>query len=287
MLVSLKNLLKAEYNKTNTLAAVQRFTYWKFIKALKLNNIRYRLWGDREIYLNHDSFQSMWIMYNYIVDWEEFHLIKNFTKPEDQVFDIGANMGFYTIWMSKFIGKNGHIHSFEPDEKNFNRLKKNILLNNLSCVVEANRKAVSNVNEIVNFTSDLDGENHIVTSSAALKIEAIQLDTYAKQRSLSYLSYVKIDVEGFEYFVLKGAEILLAEKRIGILQLEINKSLSNSGASVLDLLDFLTKHEYRLCRYNVEENKLSQIEYDISRENYFAVHSIDSINNELNKNIFA
>jgi hypothetical protein len=39
----------------------------------------------------------MWVMYNWIVDWEEFKLIENYLENNDIVFDIGTNMGFYTV----------------------------------------------------------------------------------------------------------------------------------------------------------------------------------------------
>jgi FkbM family methyltransferase len=73
-------------------------------------------------------------MYNYIVDWEEFNLIRDYVRPNDQVADVGSNMGYYTIWMSKFI-TSGKIYAFEPDKTNYLKLVNNVKLNKLHNVV--------------------------------------------------------------------------------------------------------------------------------------------------------
>ncbi|MEO6327604.1 MAG: FkbM family methyltransferase [Ginsengibacter sp.] len=168
--------------------------------------MKYRLWHNRAIFLNYDSFQSMWLMYNYFVDWEEFNLISKYIQPGDEAFDIGANMGFYTVWMSKFIS-HGKIHSFEPDAQNFERLQKNITLNNLPAAVIANKKAIGDTDGELAFTEGLDGENHIVDQGAdnAVTVLSQKIESYVKQHNIFDIAYLKIDVEGFEYDVLKGA----------------------------------------------------------------------------------
>lgn len=283
MISSFKTFLSTPYNSKNKVKSVKRFFLWKLIKALKLKNFKYSLWDNKLIYLNHDSFQSMWIMYNYWVDWEEFNLIKNLVKSQDQVFDIGANMGFYTIWFSKFISFGGNIHSFEPDLNNFNRLKKNVLLNENNEIFNLNNKAVSDLNGELTFTTGLDGENHISNdqSISRTRVESITLDEYCEKNQIKKLNYVKIDVEGFEYSVLKGAESLLSEQKISIIQLEINQTISNSDKSIEDIIDLLSKYQYKLCRFDVINCRLIEIPYDNSRENYFAVAHINSINREL------
>jgi FkbM family methyltransferase len=283
MIHSLKTLLKAPYNKKHPFFALQRFLYWKLIRLLKLKNVKYRLWDNRYILINFDSFQSMWIMYNYWVDWEEFNLIKNYLKPSDEVFDVGTNMGFYTIWMSQFIGK-GKIHSFEPDSGNFERLQQNIDLNNLQNQVTANQAAASDQDAILSFTSGLDGENHIADSDLknTVSIQSQKIDSYIQQYSItSSIAYMKVDVEGFEYAVLKGADNVLRNKQIEIIQLEINKTIVNSGKTIEDLLNLLIEYQYQLCSYDVKNNQLKAIVFSPERENYFAVNDLNSINKKL------
>ena len=279
---SLRNLYKAPYNKKFPVFALYRFVYWKMIRLFKLKDVKYRLWNNRIIFLNYDSFQSMWVMYNYYVDWEEFNLISKYIQPADEVFDIGANMGFYTIWMSQFI-THGKIHSFEPDAGNFEKLQKNIALNNLQTKVIANKKAASDLDGELCFTQGLDGENHIIeqTVQNAVTILSQKIESYVEQLKIPAIAYMKIDVEGFEYAVLKGADTLLLNQRIDIIQLEINKTISNSGKSINDVLELLNHYQYRLYRYDVITNQLIGTVFSNERENYFAVNDLEKINLKL------
>ena len=279
---SLKFLYQFSYNRKFPLFALYRFFYWKIIRLFKLKEVKYKLWKNRLLLLNYDSFQSMWVMYNYYVDWEEFNLISRYIKPGDVVFDIGANMGFYTVWMSKFIG-NGMVHSFEPDTKNFERLNKNIVLNGLTDHVISNNKAAADVDGELAFTIGLDGENHIMNQAAenVITIQSLQMDNYVKQHHIDSIAYMKIDVEGFEYAVLKGADTILLNKKIDIIQLEINKTISNSGKSIRDLLELLSHYNYSLCSFDVDKNQLMATGFSPERENYFATHKLDAINEKL------
>ena len=283
MIKSLTNLFKTPYNRRNPLSALFRFSYWKIIRLLRLKNLKYRLWDNKKLYLNYDSFQCMWVMYNNIVDWEEFNLIRDYIKPGDAVADVGSNMGYYTIWMSKFIGSEGKIHAFEPDAENFKKLKSNCDLNKLNNVI-LNKVALSDKNGSLSFTKMLDGENHISLSESAetVKVDALTFDTYCENNKLEKLSYVKVDIEGFELFFLKGAHSLLQKKKIEIIQLELNSQVKNSFTQVSEVLDILHESGYILCAYDVEKKRLSKINYTDNRENYFAVSDVDLINQKLN-----
>ena len=281
---SLKTLYQAPYNKKYPVAAFVRFIYWKVIRLFKLKDVRYRVWNNRTILLDYNSFQSMWLMYNYIVDWEEFNLISSYIRPGDNVFDIGSNRGFYTIWMSQFIG-HGKIHSFEPDSDSFERLQKNVALNDLKELVIPNKNAVSEIDGELSFTKELDIENHIVDSTFinSVTIQSQKIDSYLQYQNIDAVAYLKIDVEGFEYAVLKGANTALLNKQIDIIQLEINKSIANSGKSITDLLELLNHYQYRLCRYDVDSNQLIAVDFSNERENYFAVVELVIVNRKLKR----
>lgn len=285
MLKSIKLLFQHPYNKANKPFALARLIGWKFIKLFKLKEVTFPIWNNKKIQLNYDSLQCMWIMYNYIVDWEEFVFIKRFVKSEDEVCDIGANMGFYTIWFSKFISK-GLIHSFEPDDKNFDRLNKNVNLNQITPIVKLNKFLISEVNGNLKFTVGLDGENHIsLKENLGVTVKVSKsLDLYAEENKIHHFAYVKIDVEGFELAVLQGSKTLLSENKISVIQLEINSTVQNSDTDIDTLLNFLKIHNYQLCSYDVPKNQLVKIEYFSARENYFATHDIENINQTLKTN---
>ena len=218
-------------------------------------------------------------MYNWIVDWEEFNLIKDLVRESDHCLDIGANMGFYTIWLSKF---SQNTISFEPDNKNFQRLSQNIRLNGLTHATALNI-ALGNEEGSVNFTKHRDGENHISLSgnTETGRVECRKLDNVLTGYGITRVRYMKIDVEGFELAVLEGASSLLLEKNADIIQVEINEAVVNSGSTVDELLAFIAGMGYQLCSYDVINRKLVKEQYSPDRENYFLTYDVDMINNSV------
>ena len=234
------------------------------------------------MFINHDSFQCMWLMYNWIVDWEEFNLIRDLVKEKDYCLDIGANMGFYTIWFSKYTKK---ILSFEPDKKNFQRLYQNLRINELDKFIVSYNIALGAEERLVQFTNNMDGENHISLSENenTEKVQCRKLENVLKENNIRYVKYIKIDVEGFEIFVLKGLTDYLEQKKIEVIQIEINKTLSNSGTTVSQLLDYLESFGYSLCSYDVAGKKLKKETYNDRRENYFLTYDVELVNDSLTR----
>ncbi len=288
MFVSLKILFESPYNKAHPIKAIYRFVYWKFIRFLNIKNQKIRFWGNNYFLINYDSFQSMWLMYNYIVDWEEFNFIHNYISKDSIVFDIGSNMGFYSIWMGRSLGPTGELHIFEPDQKSFVRLKKNISINSLQAKVKLNQKAVSTESGLGKITMGLDGENHLITDKSTIDIigdiELVSLDQYINDNQLSEIDFIKIDVEGFELNVLKGALLSLRKNKIGVIQLEINATISNAGVNRTEIIDFVHENGYHFYRYDISKNMLFPVDLTSERENYFISAEVDKVNSTLNLN---
>ncbi len=277
---SLTYLFNNQYNKKYPLFALKRFIEWKIIKFLKLSNYKKKVWGNKLVYLQHDSFQSMWLMYNWMVDWEEFNLIKKFVTKNDLCIDVGANMGYYTIWFSKF-SKN--IYSFEPDLLNYDRLQANIKINSLKDSVKTFDVAVAEKDGSLFFTQDLDIRNHILLNDKhqGVKVSCRRLDSILLENKIIDISYLKIDVEGFELDVLKGLGDYFINYKVDIIQIEINIAMKNSAYSLNEFLLFISSNKYKLYSYNVFLNVMECQNFSFDRENYFLISRIDKINEQL------
>lgn len=283
---SLSSLFKAPYNKGKMAFALYRFSVWMYVQLFKRTNYKFNIWNNRKLFLNYHSLQGMWLMHNYWVDWEEYNLIKEILNNDSTAFDIGANIGLYSLWMSKY-NQNGSVHAFEPDDNNYIFLKKNIRLNHLEGRVRINKTGIADKTGSLFLTKNIDVENHLTTEKTpeAVEIPIITLDDYCKQNAIRNIRYVKIDIEGFELSALRGAASLLTQGAIDVIQLEINSALSNSGASEDELISFLNSFGYYLARYDVEEKALENINYSKDRENYFAVRSIDELNRQIRNKV--
>jgi len=134
-------------------------------------------------------------------------LFKKAVKEGDIIFDIGAQAGFYSLLAAELAGEKGKIFSFEPFPENVAYLKKNIGLNGYEniFVVEA---AVSDKSGVVYFER---GESNFTgkIGGSGLKIKSVSLDDLIEKGDLPEPDVLKIDVEGAELAVLKGASIVI------------------------------------------------------------------------------
>lgn len=130
----------------------------------------------------------------------------NFVKPDKAVIDIGAHIGMYTVEMGKIAER---VHSFECSPKSFNYLCSNILIRNLSYKVTTYNTALSNYKGTTKYyiRDPLDGGGNGISNFEkdknipTIDVPVIQLDTY----EFKNINFIKIDVEGHEEFVLRGA----------------------------------------------------------------------------------
>ncbi len=162
-------------------------------------------------------------------------------KKGDTVFDIGANVGYYTILASKLIGAKGKVYALEPDRKNIELLKKNIELNN--CLnVEVVPLALGAENKISYFLSDRanPGESRISEKVTKQLVQVKTLDKLVKEKSIKKIDVIKLDVEGGEVDVLRGAKNLIATSKNLNIFVECNlKTLKEFGEDKTALIAFL------------------------------------------------
>lgn len=123
------------------------------------------------------------------------------------VVDVGANIGYFTLLGSSSLGDKGKVYAFEPDERNFDLLLKNIELNCFDNIIPV-RRAVSNVTgESLLFLNRYSGWHSLVNAHgnfvSSVVVETVTLDDYFAN-SDSVIDVVKIDVEGAEISVIQG-----------------------------------------------------------------------------------
>ncbi len=154
-------------------------------------------------------------------------------KEGDIVVDIGAHMGRYTIPSAKSVGVSGKVIAVEAHPYNFGILQHNIKLNKLTNVSALNRAVYSKKANLKLYLPDEDlgytMHHSLMTNYLSTKynneierkyveVEADTLDNLLKSSGITTVNWIKIDVEGAEYEVLKGAgEILSTNKPISIL----------------------------------------------------------------------
>jgi len=194
------------------------------------------------------------------VGWQDIYFYRMFEKgttgilrrileENSIVFDIGANIGWYTILMAK-ICTRGQCHAFEPVPFIFEKLRRNCFLNNLGDNLFLNQLALGEKETTVELHT-FDGLSHAHSSLSTLgrddysihKAYMTTIDEYIKTNAIKRIDFIKIDVEGAELSVLQGAKTVFYLDPPPIWVIEMNKETANKfGYSSTDLLRFLERH---------------------------------------------
>jgi FkbM family methyltransferase len=128
------------------------------------------------------------------------------------VYDIGANVGFYTLLAAEVVGRAGRVIAFEPLPRNLHFLHKHISLNHLLNVdiIEA---AVSDKRGVADFDGSCNPSMGKLAPSGSLKVRVVSLDEMVMSGAVPPPHFIKIDVEGAEDAVLHGSSNVLSEHR--------------------------------------------------------------------------
>lgn len=144
-------------------------------------------------------------------DRAERRLFRQFVQPGMTVVDVGGNIGVYTRYFAGLVGPTGRVHSFEPGPSNFEHLQENTqgLAN-----VAINHAAVGERNGVIKlFISDELNVDHRTFDSGdgrrSIDVPVVALDDYFPPGQK--VDFIKIDVQGYEWSVLRGAQRVLSE----------------------------------------------------------------------------
>lgn len=165
-------------------------------------------------------------------------LISDCVKPGMVAWDVGAHAGFYTLAMSRLVGRSGRVCAFEPYATNVSRLLRHISLNHISnaMVVQA---AMNDRPELVDFIEGQTSTTGRIRSGAIrYGVLTISADEFVRDNSDLTPHCIKIDVEGAELAVLEGAANLLERVQPIVI-------LALHGSSQADrCLELLRRHGY-------------------------------------------
>lgn len=187
--------------------------------------------GDRGEILYHAFWNKMY--------FEEMEEIKKYIKHGDTVIDVGGNLGFFVLILNELVGNEGNIYSFEPSKRLNKKLAATIQNNNLKNVTIVNL-ALGESEGItsLHYNPRQSGLSSIVgnaeSDSLTEEIKITTLDKFAENIS-GRVSFIKIDTEGYEPQVLKGAKELIKRDKPTI-YIELGGDYQASSFEALQVL---------------------------------------------------
>ena len=188
--------------------------------------------------------------------------LNNLLKEGDVFYDIGANVGFFTILGSKLVGNRGKVIAFEPLQVNFSFLLRHIKINYLSNV-SIIEKAVSSKNNIQKMTVPLVDNNAAYSmaefcSNGDIKVDTVTVDNLVFDSKYSPPNIIKMDIEGAEFLALCGMEKTIEKYKPTILlsthgekvDKQCRKFLGDRGYKITLLsAGKITREDELLCVY--------------------------------------
>jgi FkbM family methyltransferase len=190
-------------------------------------------------------------------------------RPGDTFYDIGANIGVFTLIAAQHTGAQGKVFAFEPHSATFARLLDNIAMNNLQQVVVACNFALNDKDGFFPFnyssceagTSDSQLSSVLGFSGVEYQPEiselkyAVSIDSLIGSGEFAAPHHIKIDVDGNELPILRGMnKLLIGPERPRTIQVEINKR------SEAELLSFMEVHNYVLTNKHYTRRVRRRIE---------------------------
>lgn len=157
--------------------------------------------------------------------------------------DIGANIGLHTLLLSELVGGEGRVIAFEPEERNYRLLTQNIRRNR-ALNIEAHRYAVGAERGTVRLAlNDVNFGDHRVapaTAPGAQEVPLVTLDGHLATVPDGAIKLIKLDVQGYECHVLKGASETLLRNPDALVLIEVYPSaLTTAGCSAIELMERL------------------------------------------------
>jgi FkbM family methyltransferase len=253
----LKYIINHPFNRKNRLMAVVRFLKWQINNRLNPYPIIYSLTDKAKLIINRGMTGATGNLYCGLHELGDMSFALHFLRKDDLFVDVGANIGSYTVLASAHVGARSI--SFEPAPVAFAHLRNNVAINSIHSQVKCHNMALGSKNGVVEFTSKLDTVNHVAVhhdKAEKIQIELTYLDDVL-QGEMPQL--IKIDVEGFESEVIKGATKTLSNDGLKAIIIELNGSGARYGYDEEEINHYLTSLGFYPYTYDPFKRKIEKL----------------------------
>ena len=193
---------------------------------------------------------------------DEMNIITYCIDDNDIVFDIGANIGIYTILLNKL--KKIETYSFEPIPITFNNLTNNIKINNIKCNIyniglsDKNDELTFYLNKIESGASSLRNLKEDNENVELINCQVRKLDDFVKENNINKVDFIKIDIEGSELFAIQGGIYTITYHKPIIFCEMLRKWCKKFDYHPNDIIKLLSNIGYS-C-YAISNNGINKIE---------------------------
>jgi len=220
-------------------------------------------------------------------DNAEFQAISHLVRAGDVAFDVGANVGEYSVLLSRQCGAAGRVWAFEPVPDTHWRLRETLALNRCGNVTPVQAAVCDKAGTVrmnlfepqysawntLGMPKMITPEGNRVSPATSVDVPSCTLDEFCDSEKIAKVNFLKVDVEGFERAVFQGATRLLRERRVDCICFEISQEpLKGAGANSRSIFEALETHGYLAYRFDEANGNFHGPIRDTSEywENFYA-----------------
>jgi FkbM family methyltransferase len=192
----------------------------------------------------------------------ELELLEHVVRPGDVTFDVGANYGLYSYHLSRLVAPHGRVYAFEPVpavNRALGDVRRLLRMRNVTVVplgaadVEGEavfESPVAASGAIVGGLSRMRrGDGPSAPGLVTTSVRTTRLDAFAAREGIRRVALIKCDIEGAEFFAMRGAVGLLAQRPLVICEIGRGLLRERYGIAVEDLLDLFSEHGLQAWRW--------------------------------------
>ncbi len=194
-------------------------------------------------------YRKMYFNFKNKKDKHHLKLIRGLIKPGSVALDIGANIGFFSSFLSDCVGEAGHVYCFEPDVVNFGHLKNELCeKKNVSLFQKA---IASETGVLTLYTSGMLNVDHRTYKpekhESEYTVEKISVDDFVKNKFK--VDFIKMDIQGFEMEALQGMKQTFdANPELNIFAEFWPYGLKSAGSSAIEMFDYVTQLGFKIFK---------------------------------------
>lgn len=265
-------------NRGRRIAAVFQFFKWQFLFRASRSELLVSWIENVKILVGSGETGISGNVYAGLMEFADMGFVLHFCREEDHFYDVGGNVGAYSLIAGGVAGSHGFV--FEPVPSTYDRLVRHIKINLLEDKVVTLNMGVGSERGALSFTTSHNCMNRVARSGESedtVDVPVTPLDDYFIEGT----KVVKIDVEGFEHEVLRGGAKIFSDSQTQVLIVELNGAGERYGYSDESVDALIREYGFMPVDYDPLNRVLTPLTQFRSGENTIYVRDFKFVNDRV------
>jgi FkbM family methyltransferase len=257
LLRTLHFIVTAPLNKGRRLNALMKYMRWQLGTKLLGHSVIVDWVNDAKFAAKKGEVGLTGNLYCGFAEFTDMSFLLHYLTSDMDFYDVGANVGAYSILASAVRGCRSY--AFEPLPDTHDRLVDQIKINRIENLVTAKNCGIGASEELLEFTNTLNCMNKVNTDPNNKNVTKVPVVTLDQAVELKNKSIVKIDVEGYEKFVIEGGKQFFSDEKVEVLIIELNGSGREFGITDEELDVCVRQFGFVAVGYNPFDRSLLKL----------------------------